>query len=166
MPSLVEICPVVLEKKIFKYFQYNLTFSLLSPLGKGRDPSLEETWIPPTQVCFVPSLVEIGPVVLEKRLKMWKVYRRTDTQMHEQTKDNMRSKKLTWAFSSGELKELRIELCNPFPRIDNPISQIINSFPEIRQSVLSCCNSFPRFQQSVILVFNSFPRFQQSVILL
>ena len=27
---------------------------------------------------FWPSLVEIGPVVLEKKMKMWKVYRRTD----------------------------------------------------------------------------------------
>ena len=37
-------------------------------------PSFEETWIPFTQGCFVPSLVEIGPVVLEKKMKMWKVY--------------------------------------------------------------------------------------------
>ena len=36
--------------------------------------SLEQTWIPITQGCFVPSLVEIGPVVLEKKMKMWKVY--------------------------------------------------------------------------------------------
>ena len=48
--------------------------SLLSPLGKGLGPSFEETWIPFTQGCFVPSLVEIGPVVLEKKMKMWKVY--------------------------------------------------------------------------------------------
>ena len=27
---------------------------------------------------FVPSLVEIGPVVLEKMIKLWKVYRQTD----------------------------------------------------------------------------------------
>ena len=27
-----------------------------------------------TKECFVPSLVEIGPVVLEKKMKMWKVY--------------------------------------------------------------------------------------------
>ena len=26
-----------------------------------------------TQGCFVPSLIEIGPVVLEKKMKMWKV---------------------------------------------------------------------------------------------
>ena len=47
-------------------------------LGEGRGPSLEQTWIPITQGCFVPSLVEIGQDVLEKKMKMWKVYRRTD----------------------------------------------------------------------------------------
>ena len=39
-------------EKILKYFQYNFTISLLSPLGEGRG-----------------SLDEIGSVVLEK-LKM------------------------------------------------------------------------------------------------
>ena len=34
----------------------------------------EQIWIPFTQGCFVPSLVEIGPVVLEKKIHMWKVY--------------------------------------------------------------------------------------------
>ena len=35
VPSLLGIDPVVLEKKIFKFYQYILTPSLLSPLGKG-----------------------------------------------------------------------------------------------------------------------------------
>ena len=61
-----------------KYFHYFI-ISLLSSLGKGRGPSFEQTWISFTQGCFVPSLVEIGPVLLEK-MKMWKVYRRTDRQ--------------------------------------------------------------------------------------
>mgnify|MGYP003690904595 CR=1 FL=1 len=38
MPSLVETGQVVLEKKILKYFQYNFTISLLSPLEEGRVP--------------------------------------------------------------------------------------------------------------------------------
>ena len=42
------------------------TITLLSPLGKGLGPSFEQTWIPITQGCFVPTLVEIGPVVLSK----------------------------------------------------------------------------------------------------
>ena len=68
MPSLVEIGPVVLEKKIFKYFHYNFSISLLSPLGKGHDPSFEQTLTPFTKGCSVQSLVEIGPGVLEKKI--------------------------------------------------------------------------------------------------
>ena len=40
---------------------------LLYPLGKGLDPSFIKTWIPPfNQECFVPSLVDICRVILEK----------------------------------------------------------------------------------------------------
>ena len=57
------------------YFHY---FVIISPLGKRWVPSYEQNWIPFNQGCFVPSLVEIGPVVLEKNLKMWKVYDKND----------------------------------------------------------------------------------------
>ena len=79
-------------KKMFNiilHFRYNL------PLEKG----VKQTWISSTQGCFEPSLVEIGPVVLDKKLKTWKVYRWTD----RQTTHNSWSEKLTWAFSPGEL---------------------------------------------------------------
>ena len=33
-----------------------------------------QTWISYIQECFVSYKVEIGPVVLEKKMKMWKVY--------------------------------------------------------------------------------------------
>ena len=72
VPSLAEIDPVVLEM-ISKFRQCIFTISLLSPLGKGYDPSFEHSWIPFTQGCFVVSLVEISPV-----FKMWKVYGQTD----------------------------------------------------------------------------------------
>ena len=74
--NLVEIGPVhvVLEKMIFVFCQYIFTLSLLSPLGKGCGTSFVQIWIPFTKKCFVSSLVEIGPVVLEKKKKMWKVY--------------------------------------------------------------------------------------------
>ena len=68
VPSLVEIGSVVLEKKIFKFCQCIFAISQLSPLGKGRGPSFEQTWIPFTRGCFVPSLVEIGSVILEKKI--------------------------------------------------------------------------------------------------
>ena len=38
------------------------------PLGKGWGPLFEQTWIPFTQGYFVPSLVEIGPVILMKKI--------------------------------------------------------------------------------------------------
>ena len=52
--------------------------SPLSPLGEGRGPSFEKYLFPSTQKLFVRSLVEIDPVVLEKKMKMWKVYDNDD----------------------------------------------------------------------------------------
>ena len=49
------------------YFHY-FVITLHLPLGKGRGPSFEQIWIPFTQGCSVPSLAEIGPVVLEKKI--------------------------------------------------------------------------------------------------
>ena len=40
--------------------------------------SFKQTKIPFMQECFVPRLIEIGLVVLEKKMKMWKVYIHTD----------------------------------------------------------------------------------------
>ena len=48
-------------------------FVIISPF-EGHDPSFKQCWIHIIQECFVPSLIEIGPVVLEKKMKMWKVY--------------------------------------------------------------------------------------------
>ena len=58
VPSLFEIGSVFWRTRCFKYFKYYFTFSLLSPLGKGRGPSFEQTFrIPFTQKRFVPGLV-------------------------------------------------------------------------------------------------------------
>ena len=46
------------------YFHY---FVIISP-WKRAGPSFEQTWIPFTQGYFVPSLFEIGSVVLEKKI--------------------------------------------------------------------------------------------------
>ena len=40
--------------------------------------NFEHSWISFTKRCFVPSLVESGPVVQEKKMKMWKVYNNDD----------------------------------------------------------------------------------------
>ena len=108
MPSSFEIGPVILEKKIFEFQQYIFAFSQLSHLEKGWGTSFKQIWIPFTQGCYVPSLVEIGPVVLEKKTKMWKVYDNND---NTTTTDNGQfwSEMLIWAFGLGELKiKLRV----------------------------------------------------------
>ena len=83
VPSLVENGPVVLEKKTFKSFQCIFSISQLSPLWERRGPSFEQTWIPFTKGCSVPCLVEIGPMVLDKK---------TDGQTDGQTTDDRWSK--------------------------------------------------------------------------
>ena len=69
LPRLVEIGPMVLEKRIFTFHQCIFAISWLSPLGKLWGPSLEETQIPITQGCFMPSLVEIGKYL--NHFKIW-----------------------------------------------------------------------------------------------
>ena len=78
MPRLIAIDPLILEKKIFKFRQYIFTLLFLFPLSKGFGPLFVQIWIPTTQGCFVPCLVDIGQVDLEKRRNMWKVYENDD----------------------------------------------------------------------------------------
>ena len=56
--------PVVLEKGFFQWIFVTLH------LKKERGLSFDQTWITFTQGCFISSLVEIGPVVLEKKMKI------------------------------------------------------------------------------------------------
>ena len=88
------------RRRVLNFVNVFFAISSLSPLGKGRGPLLEQTWIPFSKGFFVPSLVEISPMVLEK-MKMWKVY----WQMAWQMTDAKQSEKLM-SFSSGELKML------------------------------------------------------------
>ena len=61
MPGLIEIGQVVL--------QFILIISKLSPLGEGMALHLHKLEsLSPNY--FVPILVEIGPVILEKKMKM------------------------------------------------------------------------------------------------
>ena len=66
MPSLLEIGPLVLEKKF-------IAISLLSSLENRVALHFNKLESPYLRMLNVPSLVEIGLVVLEKT-KMWKVY--------------------------------------------------------------------------------------------
>ena len=85
MPSFIEIGQVVLEKKIFKFRQWFSLFRDYLPLENGGALHLNKLESPsPKLGCFVPSLVEIGPVVLEKNIKCEKFTdRRTDDRQSE-----------------------------------------------------------------------------------
>ena len=67
--ALCQVCLKVNQwfwrRRFFKSQQ--CIFSIISPC-KGMWPSFEQTWIPFTQGCFVPSFVEICSVVLEKKI--------------------------------------------------------------------------------------------------
>ena len=66
MPCLVAI---VSRKRFFFNFSICIsTILLYYSRGKGNRPSFEQTLIRFTEGCFVPSLVDIGPVVLEKKI--------------------------------------------------------------------------------------------------
>ena len=56
------------------YFRF---FVIISP-WKRAWPIIRTNWNSFAQECFVPSFVEIGSVVLAKKRKMWKVYRRSN----------------------------------------------------------------------------------------
>ena len=79
------------------YFHF---FVIISP-WKRAGPFIWTNLNPLHPRMLVPSLVEIGPVVLEKKMKMWKVYRqtdgRTDGRTDRQTTDDRWSEKLRWA---------------------------------------------------------------------
>ena len=55
VPSLIEVGPVVTEKKTFKFCQSIFPIGLLSPLEKGHDPSFEqlESLLPKDALCHV-----------------------------------------------------------------------------------------------------------------
>ena len=59
-------------------FGWNWSTSWEEDFLKFRQSSFEQIWVPSTKGCIVPSLVEIDPVVLAKKMKMWKVYANDD----------------------------------------------------------------------------------------
>ena len=53
------------SEKIYESLQFIFIISQLSPLWEGRGLSFVPTWFHYTEGYFVPSSVEIGPVILE-----------------------------------------------------------------------------------------------------
>ena len=89
------------------------TITQLSPLWEGLGPSFEQTGIPFTQGYFMQSLVEIGAVVLEKKMKMWKVYRWTDRQTDRQTDDGRQvSRKTHLSFQLRWAENVKLSFLN------------------------------------------------------
>ena len=70
MSCLSEISLVVLEK-ILKNVKIFLLCCYYLPSEEGQGPSFDKNWIPNTQRCPVPSLVEIGLVALKKKSSMY-----------------------------------------------------------------------------------------------
>ena len=88
------------EEDFFNFVNLCSLFLYYIPLK--TDPSFEQTWIRFTRRCIVPSLVEISPMVFEKKSKIGKVDRRTDRQTDRKTDSQRRTK--GDQKSSGELK--------------------------------------------------------------
>ena len=66
-PSSSEEEDFLISSIYFRYFK-------IIPLEKGWGPSFEQSWLPFTQGCIVPSLVEFGPVGLEKDFLISSLY--------------------------------------------------------------------------------------------
>jgi hypothetical protein len=99
---LIEIGLLVLEKKIFKIFSVFLLFFDYLPLDKGDLLCLNNLESPPPKD-------DLCQIWLKLVQWFWRGSRKckslkTDGQTDRRMTDSRRSEKLTWAFSSGELK--------------------------------------------------------------
>ena len=82
MDALCQILLKLAHWLLRRSVNFGYVFSLFCnyhPSEKGLGPSFQQNWITFNQICFLPNLVEISPVVLQKKMKMWKVYRQTET---------------------------------------------------------------------------------------
>ena len=105
----------VLEKVSMGFFHslfFTISQSLKSPLGKIFGPSFEKSPCLPRILCVKSMAVDIGPVVLEKKMKIWKVYYNENNRQWT----FLQSEKLTSAFGSDELKIGAEILYNKFIR--------------------------------------------------
>ena len=78
------------------YYRY---FVIISPWKRARTFIWTNLH---SQGCFVPSLVEIGPVVLEKKKKMWNVCDNNDNEDNDSDNDDEQRTNITLVFGSGK----------------------------------------------------------------
>ena len=100
---------MVLEKKIFRCWKCIFTMSLLSPLEKGVALHLNKLESPTPKDALCQVWLKLAQWFWRRRWRCEKFTdRQTDRQMDGRTDgqmlDDRWSEKLTWAFSSGELK--------------------------------------------------------------
>ena len=96
-------------------------FPIISTLGRAL-PFNWTDWIPYTQEYLVPSLVEIDPVVLEKKMKMWNF---TDGRTDRQKDDGWQV--LRWA-RNGCIIFLVLPIFNERYMSNKYILQLIHFF--------------------------------------
>ena len=97
VPSLLDFGPGLLENFLKRFCQHIFAISLLSSLGK----ELNKLELPSTKDALCKNLVETGPVVLGKKMKMWNGYRQTDGQ--QGIRKVHLSFQLRWAKNQTEL---------------------------------------------------------------
>ena len=97
LPRLVETDPMVLENGSWEDFL--MLFRNYLPLEKGMTLYLDKLESPSAKDALCQVLLKLGKWFLRR----WKC-EITDRQMDRKMTDNRRLEKLTWAFSSGELK--------------------------------------------------------------
>ena len=95
---------------------------------------------------FVPSLVEIGQVVLEKKMKIWKINRWTEWQTNRQTTEKRQSEKLT--FISGEVKNYFAScLASSILKLGTGWLPILHTMIYVRFSIITSHNLDWKFMQ-------------------
>ena len=126
VPSLVEIGQLVHQKEIFKFPQFIFPyFFIITPWKKGMVLHLNKLIFLSLNyaVCHVWLNLAHGS---GEEVKMWQlVYKQADRQMDTQTTNILWSEKLTWAFSSSELKPIGDSRCLKLrsPKVLDPQSK-------------------------------------------
>ena len=101
---------IFLKKILLNFDNVFWLFRNYLPLEMGVALHLKKVEFSITQWCFVPSLVEIGPVNLEKKMKMWKVYRQTDGRTNDRTDGRQAIKNFHLSFQLRWTNKKAIEL--------------------------------------------------------
>ena len=115
-------------KEEFLWLSCIILFLLLSPPGKNGGPSIGQTWIPFIQSWILPTLVEIGLMLLEKKMNIWKVYRSQTNDGQQAIRKAHLSTQLRWAKILWILFKVAALLLCLFIKFGNRIKLLIFIF--------------------------------------